>query len=119
VAPGIRKLLGVPRRSGAIGSVLGFRSWDPAVTLIPGLPVGSGSWDSEPFVEASFVSRGCGGSGRSVTSTIPTCSAVAVTYNRGGSPGSGATITGGDVRYRLSSWNTSSASSVQTKGPDL
>jgi hypothetical protein len=48
-----------------------------------------------------------------------TVSTVAAMYNRRGSLGSGATITGGDVRYRLSSWNASSASFVQTKGPDL
>jgi hypothetical protein len=48
-----------------------------------------------------------------------TASVVAAMYNRRGSPGSGATITGDDVRYRLSSWNASSAPSVQTKGPDL
>jgi hypothetical protein len=46
-------------------------------------------------------------------------SAIAAMYNRRGSPGSGDTITGGDVRYRLSSWNASSTSSVQIKGPDL
>jgi hypothetical protein len=44
---------------------------------------------------------------------------VAVKYTRRGSPGSGATITDDDVRYRLSSWNASSFSSVQTKGLDL
>jgi hypothetical protein len=48
-----------------------------------------------------------------------TTSAIAVTYNRRGSLGSGATITSGDVRYCLSSWNASSASLVQMKGPDL
>jgi hypothetical protein len=48
-----------------------------------------------------------------------TVSAVAVMYNKSGSLGSGATITGGDVRYYLSSWNASSTLSVQMKGPDL
>jgi hypothetical protein len=54
-----------------------------------------------------------------MTSTMLIASTIAVMYNRRGSPGSGATITGGDVRYRLSSWNASSALSVQMKGPDL
>jgi hypothetical protein len=31
-------------------------SWDPAVTPTPGLPTGFGSWDPEPFADASFVS---------------------------------------------------------------
>jgi hypothetical protein len=44
---------------------------------------------------------------------------VAVMYNRRASPGSEATITGSDMRYRLSSWNVSSTSSVQTKDLDL
>jgi hypothetical protein len=48
-----------------------------------------------------------------------TASAVAATYNGRGSLGFRATIIYGDVRYRLSSWNASSASSVQTKGSDL
>jgi hypothetical protein len=47
-----------------------------------------------------------------------TTSDIAVMYNRRGSPGFGATITSGDVRYCLSSWNASSASLVQTKGPE-
>jgi hypothetical protein len=46
-------------------------------------------------------------------------SAVAVMYNRRGSPGFGATITSGDVRYCLSSCNASSTSFVQMKGLDL
>jgi hypothetical protein len=41
---------------------------------------------------------------------------IAVMYNRRGSSGFGATITGDDVRYHLSSWN---ASSVQMEGLDL
>jgi hypothetical protein len=48
-----------------------------------------------------------------------TASATAVMYNRRGSLGFRATTIGADVRYHLSSWNTSYALSVQTKGPDL
>jgi hypothetical protein len=48
-----------------------------------------------------------------------TASTIAAMYNRRASPGSEATITGSDMRYRLSSWNASSTSFVQMKGPDL
>jgi hypothetical protein len=39
-------------------------------------------------------------------------SVVAVTYKKRGSPDSKDTITGSDVRYHMSSWNVSSASSA-------
>jgi hypothetical protein len=48
-----------------------------------------------------------------------TTSVIAMMYDKRGSPGFGATITDSDVRCRLSSWNSSSASSVQMKGSDL
>jgi hypothetical protein len=41
-----------------------------------------------------------------------TASVIAMMYDKRGSPGFGATITDSDVRYRLSSWNSSSASFV-------
>jgi hypothetical protein len=62
----------------------------------------------------------CGlcGTDRSMTSRL-TASTVATIQSSSGSPGSGATITGGEVRYLLRSWNASSASSVQMNGPDF
>jgi hypothetical protein len=47
--------------------------------------------------------RSDGGFGRSATSTMITASAIVATYNRRGSLGSEATITGDNLRYRLSS----------------
>src|SRR6185312_15461987 len=55
----------------------------------------------------------------SATSTMLTASADAVRYRNNGSPGSGATNTGSEVRCCFSSWKACSASSVQENGPDL
>src|SRR6185437_1572482 len=55
----------------------------------------------------------------SATSTMLTASADAVRYRNNGSPGSGATNTGSEVRCCFSSWKACSTYSVQENGPDL
>jgi hypothetical protein len=64
--------------------------WDPAAVLAPGSSAGHRSWDPGSSAEELPSSCRACGFDRSVTSSR-------------GSPGSGATITGGEVRYLLSS----------------
>jgi hypothetical protein len=86
--------------------------WDPATSPALGSSTGPGSWDPEPLVDELSSSCGVCGSNRSMTSTMLTGSTVAAMWSSRGSPGPGATMIGGEVRYFLISSNASSASLV-------
>jgi hypothetical protein len=110
--PGGSSEVGDPGTIWSGGPVVASGDWDPAAVIAPGSSTGPGSMDPDPSAEELLSScRSCG-SGRLATSTILTASEVAIMYSSRGSPGFGAAITGGEVRYLLSSRNASYVSSV-------